>query len=84
MDLQSLLEVDRNLLHFFNGSNNMFLDSVVSTLTSGITWIPLYLALLCLIIKNNENILPKENSSCPDNLRYNLYMEAATNTKPTA
>ena len=56
MDLQSLLEVDRNLLHFFNGSNNMFLDSVVSTLTSGITWIPLYLALLCLIIKNNETM----------------------------
>ena len=26
-------------------------------------------------IKNNEDILPKENSSCPDNLRYNLYME---------
>ena len=38
----------------------------------------------CRGFKNNEDILPKEKSSCPDNLRYNLYMEAATNTKPTA
>lgn len=56
MDLQSLLEVDQQLLHFFNGSNNMFLDGVVSVLTSGMTWIPLYLALLCLVIKNNETM----------------------------
>ena len=35
-------------------------------------------------IKNNEDILSKDNSSYLDNLRHNLYMEAAANTKPIA
>ncbi len=32
----------------------MFVDTLMLTLTSGLTWIPLYIALLFLVIKNNE------------------------------
>ena len=32
----------------------MFLDHVVLVFTSGYTWIPLYLSLLYLVVKNNE------------------------------
>ncbi len=56
MDLQSLLEYDRRLLLFFNDSNNLFADHWMTILTSGFTWIPLYLSLLLLIVKNNETV----------------------------
>lgn len=56
MDLQSLLEYDRQLLLFFNDSNNLFADHWMTILTSGFTWIPLYLSLLLLIVKNNETV----------------------------
>ena len=54
MNLSSLLEYDKTLLLFFNNPNNMFLDHVVLVFTSGYTWIPLYLSLLYLVVKNNE------------------------------
>lgn len=56
MDLQSLLEYDRQLLLFFNDSNNLFADHWMTILTSGFTWISLYLSLLLLIVKNNETV----------------------------
>lgn len=56
MDLSSFLELDKAVLHFFNGSDNLFLDNVTIVLTSGYTWIPLYLVLLYLVIKNNETM----------------------------
>lgn len=34
--------------------------------------------------KINEDILPKVNSSCLNNLRHSVNMEAVTNTRPTA
>lgn len=40
-----------------NGSDSLFIDGVVTTLTNGLTWIPLYLALFYLVIKNNETML---------------------------
>lgn len=46
--------IDKSLLLAFNGSGSMFIDSMALTLTSGYTWIPLYLALFYLVIKNNE------------------------------
>ena len=54
MNLSSLLEYDKTLLLFFNNPNNMFLDHVVLVFTSGYTWIPLYISLLYLVVKNNE------------------------------
>lgn len=54
--MQTLIEIDRELLSFFNGSESLFLDNLVVVLTSGLTWIPLYLSLLYVIIKNNETM----------------------------
>lgn len=56
MDIATFETLDRQLLEFFNGSNSVFLDSVALTFTSGLTWIPLYVALLYLVIKNSENM----------------------------
>jgi len=56
MNLQSILEYDRQLLLWFNGSESSFLDNLMLTMTSGVTWIPLYISFLYLIIKNNEKL----------------------------
>ena len=56
IDLNSLMELDRQILAFFNGSDSLFLDGVAMTLTSALTWIPLYLGLLYIVIKNNETM----------------------------
>lgn len=56
MNIDWLLELDRQVLAFFNGSDSLFLDAVAMTFTSGLTWIPLYLALFYIVIKNNENM----------------------------
>lgn len=54
--MNTLLGIDRDLLLFFNGSHSLFLDNLVMVLTSGLTWIPLYLALFAVVIKNNETM----------------------------
>ena len=56
MDLSFLQNIDRLVLDFFNGSDSLFLDGVAMTFTSGLTWTPLYVALIYLVIKNNENM----------------------------
>lgn len=48
--------LDLSLLQFFNGSDSLFLDGLMTALTDGLTWIPLYLALLYMIIKNSETM----------------------------
>ena len=40
-----------------NGSESLYLDGVVKTLTTAATWIPLYVALFYLVLKNNESFL---------------------------
>lgn len=52
--MEQLINFDKSFLQLFNGSDNVFIDDFVLLLTSGFTWIPLYLALLYLIIKNND------------------------------
>lgn len=54
MNLQQLIDIDKGMLLFFNGGENMFLDRLVLILTMGYTWIPLYCALLYLVVRNNE------------------------------
>ena len=39
MNLTQLLELDRLVLSWFNGSNSLFIDSLALSLTSGFTWI---------------------------------------------
>ncbi|MBQ6682316.1 MAG: phosphatase PAP2 family protein [Prevotella sp.] len=53
MDIQGLLEIDRQLLLAFNGSGSLFIDSLVLVLTNAYTWIAFCLALAYLVIKNN-------------------------------
>jgi len=54
--MQTIIEWDRMLLALINGHHNMFFDTLMVVLTSGPTWIPLYVALLYLVVKNNENV----------------------------
>lgn len=56
MGIVSLLDADLSVLHFFNGGDNMMLDQIVWVLTSGFTWIPLYLALFYIVMRNNETM----------------------------
>ena len=54
--IQTVIEWDRLVLGVINGHHTMFLDTLMVVLTSGPTWVPLYIALLYLVIKNNENV----------------------------
>lgn len=56
MGASLLLNADLALLHFFNGSSNMLLDQIVWLLSSGLTWVPLYLALFYIVMRNNETM----------------------------
>ncbi len=49
-------ELDLALLHFFNGSQSAIYDQFILTLTNGLTWIPLYIALFVMVLKNNESM----------------------------
>ena len=56
MDWNTLIELDKQLLLAINGSDSLFLDGFVNTLTTAATWIPLYLSLFYLVLKNNDNV----------------------------
>ena len=49
-------EIDLALLHFFNGSQSAIFDQFILTLTNGLTWIPLYIVLFVMVLKNNESM----------------------------
>lgn len=51
---QSIEYIDKLFITIFNGSNSMFVDELAILLTNGLTWVPLYVALMVLVIKNNE------------------------------
>ena len=56
MDFSSIQDIDFQILQWFNGSNNVILDQLVMALTSGFTWIPLYLVLFIIVMRNNETV----------------------------
>ena len=56
MELSTFLELDKDILLLFNGSDSLFADGVIMALTSGWLWIPLYLSLFYIIVKNNETM----------------------------
>lgn len=56
MDWSALIELDKQLLLWFNGSDSLFLDGMAKTLTTASTWIPMYLALFYVVLKNNDNL----------------------------
>ncbi len=52
----SILEsFDKQCLLLVNGSDSLYLDRVVKSLTNALTWVPLYLSLFYLVLKNNDN-----------------------------
>ena len=57
MDFQPIIDFDTQLLLLLNGSESLFLDSLVVTLTNAWTWVPLYISLLVVVIKNSESAL---------------------------
>lgn len=52
-----MCDIDLKVLSIFNGSGFGFIDAVAVTLTSGVMWIPLYVVLLYVIIKNSDTML---------------------------
>lgn len=56
MDFDSLIDLDKQLSLHFNGSDSLFIDGLATVLTSATTWIPLYVALFYLVLRNNDNI----------------------------
>jgi undecaprenyl-diphosphatase len=50
-----IIQFDKQLLLQLCGSQSLFLDSLVTTLTHAATWIPLYISLLYVVIKNSDN-----------------------------
>ena len=53
--MEEIIQFDKQLLLMLNGSESTFLDGVALTLTKAATWIPLYVSLLFIVIKNNIN-----------------------------
>lgn len=49
--MQTILDLDKELLLFFNGLHTSWLDPVMILATKTISWLPLYLFLVYLIIK---------------------------------
>ena len=44
MNMDTLLQADTDLLLALNGSSSQFVDGLMMALTSGFTWIPMYVA----------------------------------------
>ena len=57
MDFSAIIDFDKQLLLSLNGSESLFLDGLVKTLTTATTWIPLYMALLYLVVKNSDAVV---------------------------
>ena len=49
MDFSKIQDMDMQVLSLFNGSDNIMLDQMVQILTSGLTWIPLYVMLFFVV-----------------------------------
>lgn len=54
MDLQRLVDIDKQVMFALNGSNSLYMDGVMKVYTSTIVWIPVALVLLFITLKNNS------------------------------
>ncbi len=54
--MNSLIGLDKQLLLLLNGSDSLFLDTLVTMLTDARTWIPLYLSLFYVVMKSNSSV----------------------------
>jgi len=53
--MEELIQFDKHLLLSLNGSDSLFLDYLVMTLTNARTWIPLYIGLFYVVWKSNTS-----------------------------
>ena len=53
--------IDNIGIEWLLGSDSSILDHIALTMTNAWTWVPLYVALLILIIKNNDNMRASQN-----------------------
>ncbi len=53
MDLQRLIDIDKQVMLALNGSDSLFMDGVMKVYTSTIVWIPVALILLFIVLKNS-------------------------------
>ena len=67
MDFSTIQNIDFQVLQWFNGSNNVILDQLALVLTSGFTWIPLYVVLFIVVMRANCRL--KLISSSPGDSR---------------
>ncbi|MGI6231447.1 MAG: phosphatase PAP2 family protein [Prevotella sp.] len=56
MTFDNLQPFDLSLLQAFNDSHSLFADALSCYFTSGFTWVPLYIGLFILVMKNNETM----------------------------
>ena len=54
--MEELIQFDKELLLWLNGSDSLFMDSLMMTLTNAKTWIPLYLSLFYVVLKSNATV----------------------------
>ena len=54
--MEEIIQFDKQLLLMVIGSDSLFLDYLILTLTNALTWIPLYASLLYVVIKTNLNV----------------------------
>lgn len=54
--LPALEAIDREALLAVNGSDSLYLDRVAHVLTTALTWLPLYISLFIVVLRNNENV----------------------------
>ena len=54
--MEEIIHLDKQLLLMVNGSDSLFLDYLILTLTNAKTWIPLYLGLFYVVLRTNKNV----------------------------
>ena len=54
MDLQRLVDIDKQVMLALNGSNSLYMDGVMKIYTSTVVWLPVALVLLFIVLKNNS------------------------------
>jgi undecaprenyl-diphosphatase len=54
--MEEIIQLDKQLLLLVNGSDSVFLDYLVLTLTNAKTWIPLYLGLFFVVCRTNKTL----------------------------
>ena len=54
--MNEIINIDQSILYLFNGSHSLYVDTLMTVFTNAFTWVPLYLVLIFVIIKNNETM----------------------------